>query len=76
MMDWGGWEDWEPFRRSYLGEFSPRATPRERGTVELFDGAEENAQIVHPESTRDFDAALCRLNHRNDYQRYVHTVHT
>ena len=33
VMTWGGWEDWETFRKHYLGEFSPHALQRERGKV-------------------------------------------
>ena len=33
VMSWGGWDDWETFRRHYLGEFSPEALARERGKV-------------------------------------------
>ncbi len=39
VMDWGGWTDWETFRRHYLGEFSPRVLERERQKVDyLADG--------------------------------------
>lgn len=38
VMDWGGWDDWEDFRRHYLGEFSPGAIRRERGKVDFLDG--------------------------------------
>lgn len=30
VMEWGGWTDWQTFRESYLGEFSPEAVRRER----------------------------------------------
>ncbi|MFB6302786.1 MAG: tyrosine-type recombinase/integrase [Haloferacaceae archaeon] len=30
VMEWGGWRDWQTFRESYLGEFSPEAVRRER----------------------------------------------
>ncbi|WP_440769351.1 site-specific integrase [Natronorubrum sp. DTA28] len=40
VMDWGGWEDWETFRRHYLGEFSPEAIQRERGKVSYLKGIE------------------------------------
>jgi len=33
VMEWGGWEDWQTFRRHYLAEFSPEALRRERGKV-------------------------------------------
>lgn len=42
VMDWGGWEDWETFRRHYLGEFSPEAIRRERGKVSYLDGSASN----------------------------------
>lgn len=39
VMDWGGWKDWETFRRHYLGEFSPEVLHRERQKVDfLADG--------------------------------------
>lgn len=34
VMSWGGWKDWETFRRHYLGEFSPEVLEREREKVE------------------------------------------
>jgi len=49
VMDWGGWEDWETFRRHYLGEFSPEAIRRERGKVDYLEGdSAETGQVVHP----------------------------
>ncbi|MFP9060989.1 site-specific integrase [Natrialbaceae archaeon A-chndr2] len=33
VMSWGGWQDWETFRRHYLGEFSPEVLERERQKV-------------------------------------------
>jgi hypothetical protein len=38
VMDWGGWRSWEPVRRHYLGEFSPRALGRGRGKVDFLEG--------------------------------------
>ncbi|WP_353634483.1 site-specific integrase [Halobacterium sp. NMX12-1] len=38
VMSWGGWKDWETFRKHYLGEFSPEAMKRERGKVEFLGG--------------------------------------
>lgn len=38
VMDWGGWRDWDTFRKHYLGEFSPRALKRERGKVDFLEG--------------------------------------
>jgi len=35
VMEWGGWKDWETFRRHYLGEFSPEVLEREREKVEF-----------------------------------------
>ncbi|WP_455448596.1 tyrosine-type recombinase/integrase [Natrinema thermotolerans] len=52
VMDWGGWEDWETFRRHYLGEFSPEAIRRERGKVNyLEDDVSSQAKVVHPAAT-------------------------
>lgn len=34
VMSWGGWKDWETFRRHYLGEFSPEVLEREQEKVE------------------------------------------
>lgn len=41
VMDWGGWDDWETFRKHYLGEFSPRALKRERAKVSFLGGGSE-----------------------------------
>jgi integrase len=39
VMEWGGWEDWDTFRRHYLTEFSPEALRRESQKVDwLTDG--------------------------------------
>lgn len=48
VMDWGGWEDWETFRRHYLGEFSPKAIRRERGKVDYLEGGDPDAEVTHP----------------------------
>lgn len=49
VMDWGGWEDWETFRRHYLGEFSPEAIRRERGKVSYLEGnTSSQSEITHP----------------------------
>lgn len=55
VMSWGGWHDWDTFRRHYLGEFSPEVLQRERQKVEyLADGdpieAESPANNVVPTS--------------------------
>ena len=34
VMSWGGWHDWDVFRRHYLGEFSPEVLQRERQKVD------------------------------------------
>lgn len=46
VMDWGGWEDWETFRKHYLAEFSPEALRRERGKVGWL-GGKESAEISY-----------------------------
>ncbi|WP_226007399.1 site-specific integrase [Natrinema salinisoli] len=38
VMWHGGWDDWETFRKHYLGEFSPDALARERNKVEWLGG--------------------------------------
>lgn len=38
VMSHGGWDDWETFRKHYLGEFSPEALRRERGKVSWLSG--------------------------------------
>ena len=48
VMAFGGWEDWETFRKHYLGEFSPEAIRRERGKVDFLEGGDESADVVHP----------------------------
>lgn len=35
VMSWGGWHDWETFRKHYLGEFSPEVLQRERQKVDF-----------------------------------------
>jgi len=47
-MAFGGWEDWETFRKHYLGELSPEAIRRERGKVDFIAGGDESADVVHP----------------------------
>lgn len=45
VMSWGGWRDWDTFRRHYLGEFSPRVLARERQKVGfLADGDSLDAE--------------------------------
>lgn len=44
VMEWGGWRDWDTFRKHYLGEFSPEAIKRERRKVEYLDGTAENRE--------------------------------
>lgn len=45
VMSWGGWTDWETFRRHYLGEFSPEVLEREREKVKFYaDGDPLDAQ--------------------------------
>lgn len=49
VMDWGGWRDWETFRRHYLGEFSPRALRRERSKVSFLGGGRDDVEAgQHP----------------------------
>jgi len=38
VMLYGGWENWETFRKHYLGQFSPDALARERRKVEWLGG--------------------------------------
>jgi len=33
VMEWGGWEDWETFRESYLGHYSAKKQREERDKV-------------------------------------------
>lgn len=44
VMEWGGWRDWDTFRKHYLGEFSPEAIKRERRKVEYLDGTAESRE--------------------------------
>lgn len=58
-MDWGGWHDWETFRKHYLGEFSPRVLERERQKVDfLADGdaidADPASNNVVPDSSSPY----------------------
>ncbi len=46
VMDWGGWEDWETFRRHYLGEFSPEAIRRERQKVKYLQDSTTNSDAI------------------------------
>jgi hypothetical protein len=60
VMEWGGWEDWETFRKHYLAEFSPAALRRERGKIEWLSGrdrdatGDENYSVVEPADSRQF----------------------
>lgn len=59
VMSWGGWQDWETFRKHYLGEFSPRVLEREREKVEfLADGdpidAEAPSNNVVPSTSPNY----------------------
>jgi hypothetical protein len=38
VMAFGGWDDWETFRRHYLGEFSPEAIRRECAKIDFLGG--------------------------------------
>jgi|APHM01.1.fsa_nt_gi Phage integrase family. len=38
VMEWGGWNDWDTFRKHYLAEFSPEALRRERGKISWLGG--------------------------------------
>lgn len=53
VMSWGGWEDWETFRRHYLGEFSVEGLQRERAKVDYLGGTgeSEGPQLVVPPSS-------------------------
>jgi len=60
VMEWGGWEDWETFRKHYLAEFSPAALRRERGKIEWLSGGDRDAtgdesySVVEPADSRQF----------------------
>lgn len=43
VLEWGGWSDWETFRKHYLSEFSPEALRRERGKVGFLNGTGEDS---------------------------------
>lgn len=45
VMLYGGWDDWETFRKHYLGEFSPHALRRERGKVSWLGGGDEQMDV-------------------------------
>ncbi|MXV63507.1 tyrosine-type recombinase/integrase [Natronorubrum sp. JWXQ-INN-674] len=48
VMEWGGWKNWETFRKHYLGEFSPEVLEREREKVDFL--AEGDAIETEPVS--------------------------
>lgn len=50
VMWHGGWDDWETFRESYLGEFSPEALDRERGKVPWLNGGETLTESAVPQN--------------------------
>ena len=59
VMSWGGWHDWDTFRKHYLGEFSPEVLERERQKVEfLADGdpleAKAPSNNVMPSSSASY----------------------
>jgi hypothetical protein len=60
-MAFGGWEDWETFRKHYLGEFSPEAIRRERGKVDFLEGGDKETDVVHPGTMQ-----LSTLHHSAD----------
>lgn len=45
VMAWGGWRDWDTFRRHYLGEFSPEAIKQERSKVGFLKGSPTDSQL-------------------------------
>ncbi len=47
VMWHGGWESWDVFRDSYLGEFSPEALKRERSKVEWLGGNADSGVETH-----------------------------
>ncbi|WP_318569911.1 site-specific integrase [Salinigranum marinum] len=56
VMSWGGWHDWDTFRKHYLGEFSPEVLDRERQKVDyLADGdaleADSAGSVMPPSSS-------------------------
>lgn len=46
VMSFGGWEDWETFKESYMGEMSPEAAERER--AKIYDDAEREDPVFEP----------------------------
>jgi integrase len=62
VMEFGGWTDWETFRKHYLAEFSPEALRRERAKIDWLsdsmpDGADEEqgyAQVRYSSESRRF----------------------
>lgn len=41
VMEWGGWSNWQTFRRHYLSELSPEGLKREREKVDYLGGSRD-----------------------------------
>jgi integrase len=50
VMEWGGWRNWETFRKHYLAEFSPEALRRERGKVSWLRGGSTSSENENREN--------------------------
>ncbi|MGB9966131.1 site-specific integrase [Halobacterium sp. CBA1126] len=63
VMEWGGWNDWETFRKHYLAEFSPEALRRERGKVSWLGGHESSENESYAVIGRSAPASSGRNPH-------------
>lgn len=51
VMEFGGWEDWETFKKHYMGQITPEAQQRERGKIDYLGGDPRSDEVVYePES--------------------------
>lgn len=51
VKEFGGWEDWETFEESYMGEITPEAQQRERSKIDYVGGdPEDDTMPFNPRS--------------------------
>ena len=66
VMWHGGWDDWETFRKHYLGEFSPDALARERNKVKWLGGDGPTGDDVEQHVTTAAPPASNAAQYRSD----------
>jgi len=46
VMQFGGWDDWQTFKRHYMGEMTPEARDRERSKIDFMGGQPEESDVM------------------------------